>query len=201
MSTEQKTPVKRKRIIDAALSAFLQRDVNKTTMDEIAETAGVSKVTIYKYFGDKDGLIYYSCLHIITQYIDMIDQQINAKQPLSEKLTGLTDILTRFIQSGYQDLCGRLSALNNDAKEAHAFFQKRKKDAILTLIDEGKEAALLYKDVDNESVYHYINMGLCYFQHDIEYRNRVMYDARFRDSFMSLIWRNIFIDRSPFDQK
>ncbi|NNF24365.1 MAG: TetR/AcrR family transcriptional regulator [Rhodobacteraceae bacterium] len=53
------SPVKRARrekIMDAAQSLFLTRGLRGTTVEGIAETVGMSKVTIYSYFNDKDAI-------------------------------------------------------------------------------------------------------------------------------------------------
>lgn len=47
----------RGQILDAAQSTFLHFGVAKTTMDDIAKAAGVSRPTIYRYFRDRDTLI------------------------------------------------------------------------------------------------------------------------------------------------
>ena len=44
---------KEKRILDAALAVFSQAGYSGTSMDTIATEAGVSKPTLYQYFGDK----------------------------------------------------------------------------------------------------------------------------------------------------
>lgn len=47
----------RGQILEAAQSTFLHFGVAKTTMDDIAKAAGVSRPTIYRYFRDRDTLI------------------------------------------------------------------------------------------------------------------------------------------------
>lgn len=47
---------KHRAIFTAARAAFLAKGYDDTSMDAIAASAGVSKPTIYKHFGDKDGL-------------------------------------------------------------------------------------------------------------------------------------------------
>lgn len=47
---------KRKAILDAATTAFLQNGYRGTSMDEIAALARVSKQTVYKHFADKEHL-------------------------------------------------------------------------------------------------------------------------------------------------
>ncbi|MEO0108031.1 MAG: TetR/AcrR family transcriptional regulator [candidate division WOR-3 bacterium] len=47
------TEDKRRRILKAALSLFLQRGFDSTTVDEVASRAGVAKGTVYLHFHDK----------------------------------------------------------------------------------------------------------------------------------------------------
>jgi len=47
----------RGQILEAAQSTFLHFGVAKTTMDDIAKAAGVSRPTIYRYFRDRDTLV------------------------------------------------------------------------------------------------------------------------------------------------
>ncbi|KAF7786467.1 TetR/AcrR family transcriptional regulator [Pseudoalteromonas rubra] len=55
--------LKRQAIIDGALSAFQQYGVSDTSMDKIAETAQVSKRTVYNHFASKEQLV----THIIKE--------------------------------------------------------------------------------------------------------------------------------------
>jgi AcrR family transcriptional regulator len=45
-------------VIDAALQLFSERGIDHTSMDAIAERAGVSKATIYNHWPDKDALCF-----------------------------------------------------------------------------------------------------------------------------------------------
>lgn len=52
----EKQHAKRDRIIAAAHEEFCQHGFDGASMDRLAEAAGVSKPTLYQYFGDKEGL-------------------------------------------------------------------------------------------------------------------------------------------------
>lgn len=47
----------RGKILKAAETMFQRYGVAKTTMDDVAKEAGVSRPTVYRYFGDRDSLI------------------------------------------------------------------------------------------------------------------------------------------------
>jgi TetR/AcrR family transcriptional repressor of mexJK operon len=44
-------------IAEVALEIFIERGFGAATVDHVAQQAGASKQTIYKFFGDRDGLI------------------------------------------------------------------------------------------------------------------------------------------------
>ena len=47
----------RRQILGAAEQVILRYGVEKTTMDDIGKEAGVSRPTVYRYFGDRDALL------------------------------------------------------------------------------------------------------------------------------------------------
>ncbi|TQV84809.1 TetR/AcrR family transcriptional regulator [Exilibacterium tricleocarpae] len=54
---------KRQQIFDTAANLFATNGYTGTSMDQIAEAAGVSKQTVYSHFGDKQGLFIASIRH------------------------------------------------------------------------------------------------------------------------------------------
>ena len=58
-TTEAASPMSRKaaRILEAAGSCFAEKGFQRTTVEDIAGAAGVSRPLVYKHFGDKDALI------------------------------------------------------------------------------------------------------------------------------------------------
>lgn len=52
------------RIVLAAFAAFLRQGVKRTSLTEVAFEAGVTRVTVYRYFGDKARLVRAVCLRI-----------------------------------------------------------------------------------------------------------------------------------------
>jgi TetR/AcrR family transcriptional regulator, mexJK operon transcriptional repressor len=76
---------KREAILHAARDLFPQRGYAGASMDEVAAMAGVSKVTIYKYFSDKHTLF----VAVVT---DAIDEAKAGSQSLVDQLGTSTDI-------------------------------------------------------------------------------------------------------------
>lgn len=59
---------RRESIILAAMAVFLERGLDGTTMEGIAEASGVSKVTLYTYFSDKDA-VFHECARLWIEQI------------------------------------------------------------------------------------------------------------------------------------
>jgi AcrR family transcriptional regulator len=66
---------KRKAIVEAATTTFLQKGYLGTSMDEIAALAGVSKQTVYKHFADKERLF----SEVVTSTVDEASDPVRAE--------------------------------------------------------------------------------------------------------------------------
>jgi len=62
----------KKLIFEAAIKSFSQKGYHKSTMDEIAETAGVAKGTLYYHFKSKEDIFRF----IIDEGLKMIEDEI-----------------------------------------------------------------------------------------------------------------------------
>lgn len=60
---KEEPAIHRRRIAEAAEKLFTVKGIEKTTVSEIAESAGYSKATIYVYFESKEDIISYLVLH------------------------------------------------------------------------------------------------------------------------------------------
>ena len=55
--TDKREPEARERILDSSYELFSQRGVQAVGVDEVIETAGVAKATLYRHFPSKDDLV------------------------------------------------------------------------------------------------------------------------------------------------
>jgi len=65
---------------------------------------------------------------------------------------------------------------------------------MLTLIDEGLEHSLLRQDLSRDMLFHYIDMGIAYYEQNEAYRNRMRGEGEFSKRFMLFYIGSIFID-------
>lgn len=80
---------KKELILQTGRRLFIERGIGATSMDDIAEAAPVSKMTLYNYFGSKEGLVEAVIGEMIEQSKEHFYRLVrDAKSPL-EVLAGL----------------------------------------------------------------------------------------------------------------
>jgi TetR/AcrR family transcriptional repressor of mexJK operon len=75
--TEKRSALKRRQITDAALALFLRDGYAKTTMEQVAVNARVSKQTVYKQFTDKETL-FHEIAYGVTANSDRVLDELTA---------------------------------------------------------------------------------------------------------------------------
>lgn len=72
--------------MDAAESCFDKYGIGKTTMDDIAKQAGVSRPTVYRHFSDRDSLILAVVMRRSRQLIDRAQKFIRRQSTFEDQL-------------------------------------------------------------------------------------------------------------------
>lgn len=85
-SDDNRVRRRRQQVVDAAVDLFSERDYSRTTVQQIANQAGVSAGLIYQYFTDKDDILLASVLDVIDRY----------RRDIPAALETVTDPLGRF---------------------------------------------------------------------------------------------------------
>ena len=152
-----KDPAKRAAILHSAKALFLEHGFEGVSMDQIAQRAGVSKLTVYSHFGDKDALF----IGAVESYCDeQVPTTLFAPapdQPLRERLTGIARAVfalmaSREAISGYRLMCASKRAdstlpdrfWNAGAGHLQAGFAallRRRRDAGDLAVDDPERAA------------------------------------------------------------
>ncbi|KXK40493.1 MAG: TetR/AcrR family transcriptional regulator [Saprospiraceae bacterium] len=96
---DHKKSIKEGLIIDAAESVFGEVGFKNAKMEEIARTAGITKVTLYSYFQSKENLYlavtYRALLLLIERYYDIIEK--------TKDKSGLESVMS--ILEGFMSFC------------------------------------------------------------------------------------------------
>jgi AcrR family transcriptional regulator len=85
-SDDSRVRRRRQQVVDAAVGLFSERGYYRTTVQEIANKAGVSAGLIYQYFTDKDDILLASVLDVIDRY----------RRDIPAALETVSDPLARF---------------------------------------------------------------------------------------------------------
>lgn len=97
--TKENAEITRQRIIDAAREVFLSRGVSRTSMEQIAAQAGVTRGAIYWHFSNKTALFSALREQVLLPLIDRMDDSLlveNNDDPLGQIgkfLSGTIDAL------------------------------------------------------------------------------------------------------------
>ncbi len=105
----KKRDVRRNEILDIAKRIMVEMGVEQTSMLRIAQEAGASKETLYKWFGTKTGLIEALCL----REAEIINDQLSAA--LSDEATTIEPVLESLAIGLMQTLLGEWSLAVNRA--------------------------------------------------------------------------------------
>ncbi len=98
-------------ILDAARRVIGRRGLDKTTMEQVAEEAGISKATIYLYFKNKETL-YSNC--VLDQFEEILDAMKAAIDGIDDPLMKLEKLVA-----------AHLSAIEADREFFRVFFTEK----------------------------------------------------------------------------
>ncbi|NMC56666.1 MAG: TetR/AcrR family transcriptional regulator [Eubacteriaceae bacterium] len=185
---------KAEKILNTTIKLFIREGIKKITMDDIAENTNASKVTIYKYFTDKDTLYLEVGKHILSNYTAKMKNIIESNEVLINKLYDYLTVIGDFINSGEFDLCTELIRYNQDVEAEYKLYLQTYRDSMFALIDNGMKDGMFKNNLDRDMIFHYINMGIIYYQQSFEYRYKILNDSNFKQRFLLFHISNIFID-------
>ena len=106
-----KDPEKREAIFEAARRLFREKGYGNTSMQEIADVAGVSKLTLYSHFEDKDDLFRMALEHLGKAI--RFDQNLDELMEKHDPYTALLNV-ARFVVAtltSYDSLCSQRMVL------------------------------------------------------------------------------------------
>lgn len=90
-------------LLEAARVKFIEKGYEHTTIDEVAERAGVSHMPVYSLFGDKQNLFFELWRSTIGQLSHRLIGSARPGQPLRHKLKALAEAVTQGAQAPIPD--------------------------------------------------------------------------------------------------
>lgn len=144
----------RERIVLAALQLFLAQGIKKTAMSEAAEQAGVTRVTAYRYFGDKKSLVRAAFMRPVSVF-QQVQEAIAQEQ--GQDIESYLDTIGMGLAALPQgDLPTRLDELKRLYPDIAAEFHQTRMSVVKNifdrLFDSAREQGLLQEGVRQEIV-------------------------------------------------
>jgi len=88
-----------KKIVAMALHLFLAQGIKRTTIEDVADSCGVTRATVYRYFKDKKNLVYVSLIHLVNlldeALADIGNQNDYSAEKSAERIKEAVNVLPR----------------------------------------------------------------------------------------------------------
>lgn len=98
MILSQNVSVLRRKILDVASELFQTRGINATGVDTIVAVAGTTKMTLYKHFGTKEGLILEVLRQRYREFVDWLAERLRGDtRPPAQRLQHLFDYIEEWM--------------------------------------------------------------------------------------------------------
>ena len=159
MSTSE-NPERENRILDAAADLFIHYGYDKTTVSDIAKSAGVSKGAIYLHFSSKDDLFEALLVRETTKYqakwLELLEND-----PNGGTIGGMyKNILHAFNISPFMTALFRKDQriLGNYLRKPNNLYSRMDSGARFQFVTMMQEAGAMRRDADPKVVSHIMNM-------------------------------------------
>lgn len=142
---EKRTEEKKKQIVKATFDIInSENGVAGLTIDEVIARTSVSKATVFKYFGNKEALIYQVFFEFMDKLKDsskrIMEQNLSFEETLIKMSENKIDYLKRVDQQFYLDLMAYYTKRNNQQfSEMMDEYTKESLNMMLDLFHRGRK--------------------------------------------------------------
>jgi AcrR family transcriptional regulator len=151
---QRRTETKKHKILSAAKDLFSRHGFRKVTVDEIAALAEVSKVSIYSYFQNKEGLIHALVADSFREQKASIEELIHSDIPFPDKLKGIilrkADTSNRYSKEYLEQLLAHPAWKLQPVGEIEAL--------MFEFFNQGKTEGHIRKEIPNQVLQLYIEI-------------------------------------------
>ncbi len=164
---EKRRDQKKKDILKAALTLFMEYGIQKVAITEIAKKASVSQVTIYNYFDSKENLV----RSVFKFYVDQVWEEqkelLERNLPFNEKITKIIfekgTAANQISETFFQDFMKDYAMGQSYAEE---IYEKEALPLLIKLFNEGREQGYIDDAVSDEAILFYLKMFQEYLQRE-----------------------------------
>jgi AcrR family transcriptional regulator len=156
----------------AAWVLFSQFGVDKVSMMDIANKAGVSQVTIYNNFGSKEGLVREFIAFAVEALVNGIQKSIEPGQTYQEKMGAFFQFISMMMAGGKPVSTGNPVFTNSldlqndpEIKKIRIKAEEEMIALLLGLIEEGKQQGQVDQHLSEEALRIYFTVFMDVFVH------------------------------------
>ncbi|TYR78836.1 TetR/AcrR family transcriptional regulator [Priestia megaterium] len=139
------------RVITVASDLFMEKGVANTSMDDVVLASGVAKSNIYYHFKSKEDLIVSVLEHRIQELQSMVEEIINARMPVSQRIQQIYETFAQKIEErecvGGCPILSLMSVPIDEVKLRSQRFFEDLQATIEKLLMEGIQSGEFRKDV------------------------------------------------------
>ncbi len=138
-------------ILETAHKLFFQQGIRHTTMDQIAQTLGISKKTIYQFYENKDDLIVEAIKHNIMHDHARIIKLINKSENIIAVMKQIGDDMYRKFQQSNPLFFEDIKRYDSLLEEKLFKPNKHLKDqALIMMLEQGKKEGVFKPDLESK---------------------------------------------------
>ncbi len=161
---ERRKEQKKDSIRRAALELFQTYGFRKVSINDIAQKAGVSPVTIYNHFGSKDELVREVIKNLFYRMLDKYRDIIRERIPFLEKLQAIVFDKSEIVGQFHGELTQ--TALSQDVEMrqfVESMWQGEVNQLLIDLFEDGRKQGYISPDISQEAIltyYEIIRQGM-----------------------------------------
>ncbi|EEU21835.1 TetR/AcrR family transcriptional regulator [Lactobacillus mulieris] len=160
MQREEKKELNRKKIITAAKTLFLTKGIYATNVRDISKKSGISYVTMYKYFSDKNELVNLVCQELIDEAMANAYSKLNNDTlTFFEKLQQINfeaEFKQKYGPKVWVDFC----SYTNNNPELTSYIEKKVNDSWLMIIRVGRKDKFIQASASDEQICNFLSLVL-----------------------------------------
>jgi AcrR family transcriptional regulator len=159
IDTTKRKEAKRETIRRAALELFKTFGFKKVSINEVAQRAGVSPVTVYNHFGSKEELVRDVMKWFTSDLVDKYTEIIKSDLPFLDKLEaivmGKTEVLSQFQGELVQEVIRADPQLQVYIDD---LYNNKVKPNVISFFNEGAEQGYIHKKYSAETIMFYFEV-------------------------------------------
>jgi AcrR family transcriptional regulator len=139
----------RRRIIDNASKIFLEQGFRNVSVEDLCEVVGVSRVTFYKYFPNRDALVEAIIGEIGSEIIPRVIENFNSDKDFKQILVTHSNLMADFFYSkvSVRMLADIESQMPQTWKRLMRW-QRAANEALTEMVERGRREGLVRRDID-----------------------------------------------------